>query len=114
MVGGANHHQSVESIVFERQIVNVASLSFDFVAVELFGLGEFGLGIIENGGGFGAGKVFVGEAAVATGNIDKFIHIFGQKSTDGEAVGGVFVFAVSIFPEDFFIIVAVVIGDDVG
>lgn len=40
--------------------------------------------------------------------------MLGQEFADGEAVGQVLVFAVGVFPEDFLVIVAVVVGDDFG
>lgn len=40
--------------------------------------------------------------------------MLGQELADGEAVGQVLVSAVGVFPEDFFVIVAVIVGDDFG
>ena len=40
--------------------------------------------------------------------------MLGQELADSEAVSQVFVSAVGVFPEDFFVIVAVVVGDDFG
>ncbi len=85
----------------------------DSVTIKFFGLSKLGFGIVENGGGCGAGEIFVGETAVAAGNIDKVVAMGGQKFAQGKAVGRVFVFAVGVFPEDFFVVITVVIGDDI-
>lgn len=112
MVGGANHHESVERIVGEGKIVNVAGLGLDFVAVEVVSLGELSFGIVEEGGDFCAVQIFVGEATVAASNVDKSIHLFWEETANSETVSHVFVFAVGVFPEDFLIIIAVIVGDD--
>ena len=112
VVGGANHEEAVERFVFEGEVVDVALFGQDFVAVFFLGVGEFGFGVVEDGGVGGAGEVFVGEAAIATGDVDEVIHGFGEEFADGEAVGEVFVVAFAVFPEEFFVIVAVVVGDD--
>lgn len=79
MVGGAYHEEGVESIVFEGDVVDVARFGGDFVAVKVFSLGELGLGIVKNGGDFGAGDVFVGEAPVAAGNVDELVAVSGEE-----------------------------------
>lgn len=112
MVGSADHHEGVERIIGEGKIVNVAGLGLDFVTVEVFGLGELGFGIVEEGGGFCAVQVFVGEATIAASDIDKSIHSLRKETADGEAVGHVFVFAVGIFPENLFIIIAIIISNN--
>lgn len=112
MVSGTNHHEGVERIISEGKIVNVAGLGLDFVAVEVFGLGKLSFGIVEEGGGFCAVQVFVGEATIAASYIDKSIHSLRKETADGEAVSHVFVFAVGIFPENLFIIIAIIISNN--
>ena len=114
VVGGADHHEGVEAVVFEGEGVDVAGLGFEARTVKLPGLGEFGFGVVEEGGGVGAGEVLVGEASVAAGDVDEGAHVLGEELADGDAVGEVLVFAVGVFPEDFFVIIAVVVGDDLG
>ena len=112
VVGGANHHESIERVVGKGKGINISGLGVDFVAVEVVGLGELGLGVVEESGNLRAVEVFVGEATVAAGNIDKSIHLLREKAANREAVGHVFVFAVGVFPENLFVIVAVVISDN--
>lgn len=114
VMGGAHHHQSIKTVVLEGQRIDVAGLGLEAVAVDFAGLGELGFGVVKEGGGGGAREVFVGEAPVAAGNIHEGLHMLGQELADGEAVSQVLVFAVGVFPEDFFVIVAVVVGDDFG
>jgi len=112
VVGGANHHESIEGIVGEGKGINIARLGVDFVAVEVVGLGELGLGVVKEGGNLRAVEILVGEATVAAGDIDKSIHLLRKKAANREAVGHVFIFAVGVFPENLFVIVAVVISDN--
>lgn len=114
VVGGADHHEGVEAAVLEGERVDVAGLGFEARTVKFPGLGEFGFGVVEEGGGVGAGEVLVGEASVAAGDVDEGAHVLGEELADGDAVGEVLVFAVGVFPEDFFVIIAVVVGDDLG
>ena len=114
VMGGAHHHQGVKAIVLERQRIDVAGLGLEAVAIDFAGLGEFGFGVVKESGGGGAGEVFVGEAPITAGNIHEGFHMLGQELADSEAVGQILVFAVGVFPEDFFVIVAVVVGDDFG
>lgn len=114
VVGGADHHEGVEAAVLEGERVDVAGLGFEARTVKFPGLGEFGFGVVEEGGGVSAGEVLVGEASVAAGDVDEGAHVLGEKLADGDAVGEVLVFAVGVFPEDFFVIIAVVVGDDLG
>ncbi len=112
VVGGANHHESVERVVGEGKGINIAGLSVDFVAVEVVGLGELGLGIVEESSNLRTVEIFVGETTVTASDIDKSIHLLREKAANREAVGHVFVFAVGVFPENLFVIIAVVIGDN--
>ena len=114
VVGGADHHEGVEAAVLEGERVDVAGLGFEARTVKFPGLGEFGFGVVEEGGGVGAGEVLVGEASIAAGDVDEGAHVLGEEFADGDAVGEVLVFAVGVFPEDFFVIIAVVVGDDLG
>ena len=114
VVGGADHHEGVEAVVFEGERVDVAGLGFEARAVKFPGLGEFGFGVVKESGGGGAGEVFVGEAPITAGNVYESLHMLGQELADSEAVGQVFVFAVGVLPEDFFVVVAVVVGDNLG
>lgn len=114
VMGGAHHHQSIKGVILEGQRIDVAGLGLEAVTVDFAGLGELGFGVVKEGGGGGAREVFVGEAPVAAGNIHEGFHMLGQELADGEAVSQVLVFAVGVFPEDFFVIVAVVVGDDFG
>ena len=114
VVGGADHHEGVEAAVFEGERVDVAGLGFEARAVKFPGLGEFGFGVVEESGGVGAGEVLVGKASIAAGDVDERAHVLGEELADGDAIGEVLVFAVGVFPEDFFVIVAVVVGDDFG
>lgn len=75
MVSGADHHERIDGVIGKRWVVNVAGFGMDFVAIEFLGLGEFGFRIVKNGGGFGAGKIFVGEAAVTAGDVNEFVHM---------------------------------------
>lgn len=112
VVGGADHHESIERVVGKGKGINISGLGVDFVAVEVVGLGELGLGVVEESGNLRAVEILVGEATVAAGNIDKSIHLVREKAANREAVGHVFVFAVGVFPENLFVIVAVVISDN--
>lgn len=114
VVGGAHHHQGVKAIVLERQRIDVTGLGLEAVAIDFAGLGEFGFGVVKESGGGGAGEVFVGEAPITAGNVYESLHMLGQELADSEAVGQVFVFAVGVLPEDFFVVVAVVVGDNLG
>lgn len=114
VMGGAHHHQGIKTVILERQRIDVAGLGLEAVAVDFVGLGELGFGVVKEGGGGGARQVFVGETPVAASNVHEGLHMLGQELADGEAVSQVLVFAVGVFPEDFFVIVAVVVGDDFG
>ena len=48
VVSNTDHHEPVKLVVFEWQFINVTGASFDFVAVDFFGLFEFRFGIIKN------------------------------------------------------------------
>lgn len=114
VMGGAHHHQSIKAVILEGQRIDVAGLGLEAVAVDFAGLGELGFGVVKEGGGGGAREVFVGEAPVAAGNVHEGFHMLGQEFADSEAVSQVLVFAVGVFPEDFFVIIAVIVGDDFG
>lgn len=78
MVRGANHHEGVEAVVWEGEGIDVAGFSLKAVAVDFAGLSELGFRIVEKRGGVGARQIFVGEATVATGDIDKSVDVLRQ------------------------------------
>ena len=114
VMGGAHHHQSIKAVILEGQRIDVAGLGLEAVAVDFAGLGELGFGVVKEGGRGGAREVFVGETTITTSNIYKSVHVSGEELANSKTVSQVLVFAVGVFPEDFFIIVAVIVGDDFG
>lgn len=112
MVRSANHHESVERVVSEGKGVDIAGLSLDFVAVEVFGLGELGFGIVKESSDFCAVQILVGEATIAASNIHKSVHLLWKETADSKAVSHVLVFAIGVFPENLLIIVAIIISNN--
>ena len=93
-------------------MIDVTLNSTNAVTKFFLGLVEFSLGIIKKSSNFCAVKIFFSEATVTSSNINEGIHFGWEKPADGKTVRHVFIFSICIFPEDFFIIIAVIIGND--
>ena len=112
MMRSTNHEKARKLIVFEWSVIDVTLDGIDAVPELFLSLIKFSLGVIKKSGGLGTVEIFLSEATIATSNIYEGIHLARKKTSNRETVCHIFILTISIFPKDFFIIIAIIVGDD--
>ena len=111
-MGSSDHEETRELVILEWSVIDVTLDGINTVTKFFFSLIKLSLRVIKKSSGFSAIKIFFGETTVATSDIYKSIHLARKKTPNCETVCHIFIFTIGIFPEDFFIIIAIIVGND--